>query len=84
MKTMMRAAVALTLRIGAAFASEGGPTGNPLLTEPPGVISTVTEMPSAHLGVSRVCPQSHAGRCSHLMRWLSVFRKVVLNQSSMS
>jgi len=39
MKTMMLAAVALTLSMGAAFANEGGPQANTLFTEIPGVIA---------------------------------------------
>ena len=40
MKTMMLAAAALTLSMGAAFAdSEGGPEANTLFTEIPGVIA---------------------------------------------
>ena len=40
MKTMMFAAAALTLSMGAAFAdSEGGPEANTLFTEIPGVIA---------------------------------------------
>ena len=39
MKTMMLAAAALTLSMGAAFANEGGPVANSQFTEIPGVIA---------------------------------------------
>ena len=39
MKTMMLAAAALTLSMGAAFANEGGPVANSQFTEIPGVVA---------------------------------------------
>ena len=39
MKTMMLAAAALTLSMGAALANEGGPVANSQFTEIPGVIA---------------------------------------------
>ncbi|MEJ0018332.1 MAG: hypothetical protein WDN25_17580 [Acetobacteraceae bacterium] len=39
MKTMMLAAAALTLSMGAAFANEGGPAANTEFTEIPGVVA---------------------------------------------
>lgn len=55
MKTMMLAAAALTLGMGAAFANEGGAEANTLFTEIPGVIAqapvqSVPSVATAHNG----------------------------------
>ena len=68
MKTMMLAAAAvLTLGMGAAFASEGGPVANTQFTEIPGVIaqSPVQNAPSVATAQSGQPMQVYATQSSH-------------------
>jgi hypothetical protein len=67
MKTMMFAAAALTLSMGAAFASEGGAKPNTLFTEIPGVIaqSPVQNAPSVATAQSGQPMQVYATQSSH-------------------
>ena len=67
MKTMMLAAAALTLSMGAAFANEGGPVANSQFTEIPGVVAQapVQQAPSIATAQSGQSVSVYGTQSSH-------------------